>query len=180
MSAAALRAIALLAAMAPVLAPLAAAHTVADPDAGPAGGSLRTSFRVTHGCKGSPTVALAIRMPAGVISAKPMPKPGWTVEVKTEPLEKPVAGLHGVTIRQAVTEVSWRGGRLENAQFDEFTVLVGLPDRPGETLYFPTVQTCEKGVNEWTGIPAGGQSWHDLPSPAPFVRLLGHDHSHQH
>lgn len=179
MSVATSRALALLAALVPVLVPVAGAHTVADPDSGPAGRTLRTSFRVTHGCKGSPTVALTIRMPAGVISAKPMPKAGWTVEVKTEPLETPVAGLHGVTIRQAVTEISWRGGRLENAQFDEFTVLVGLPNRPGETLYFPSVQTCETGANEWTGIPATGQSWHDLPGPAPFVRLL-EDHSHRH
>lgn len=180
MSAVSLRTMILSGALLAALAPFADAHTVADPDSGPAGGTLRTSFRVTHGCKGSPTVAVTIRMPPGVISAKPMPKVGWTVEVKTEPLEKPVAGLHGMTIRQAVTEVSWRGGRLDNSQFDEFTVMVGLPDRAGETLYFPTVQSCENGVNDWTGVPAAGQSWHDLPNPAPFVRLLGHEHSHQH
>lgn len=95
MSVATSRALALLAALVPVLAPPAGAHTVADPHSGPAGRTLRTSFRVTHGCKGSPTVALTIRMPAGVISAKPMPKAGWKVEVKTEPLQTPVPAFTG-------------------------------------------------------------------------------------
>ena len=150
---------------------LVAAHTVAEPNEGIAGASLRTAFRVTHGCKGSPTLAVTIRMPEGVLSAKPMPKPGWKVEVKTRALDKPVASAHGFMIREAVTEVSWSGGRLENAEFDEFALLLGLPDRAGETLYFPTVQTCEKGANNWIGIPVAGQAWHDLPEPAPFIKL---------
>ena len=162
------------------LAPgLARAHTVAEPDEGTAGGYFRTAFRVTHGCKGSPTTAVTIRLPEGVIQAKPMPKPGWTIEIKTRPLDTPVDSGHGFKIREAVTEVTWRGGRLENAHFDEFVLSLRLPDRAGETLYFPTVQTCEKGANEWTGIPAAGQKWHDLPEPAPFVTLKkagGHAH----
>ena len=148
-----------------------AAHTVAEPNEGTAGASLRAAFRITHGCKGSPTLAVTIRMPEGVLSAKPMPKPGWQLEIKKRPLDKPVPGAHGNMIREAVTEVSWTGGRLENAEFDEFTLLLGLPDRAGETLYFPTVQTCEKGTNNWAGIPAAGQGWHDLPEPAPFIKL---------
>lgn len=163
------------------LAPaFAHAHIVADPAEGPAGGSVRTAFRVTHGCKGSPTVALTVRMPDGVLSAKPMAKPGWTVEIKTHPLDKPVAGPHGVTLRSAVTEITWRGGRLENAQFDEFVVMVGLPDRAGETLYFPVLQTCEKGENNWNGVPAAGQNWHDLPEPAPFLKLTAPAGGHAH
>ena len=150
------------------------AQTTADPDAGTAGGYQRTAFRITHGCKGSPTTAVTIRMPDSVILAKPMPKPGWTVEIKTRPLETPVDSGHGFKVREAVTEVTWRGGRLENAQFDEFVVMLRLPDLPegeaGETIYFPTVQACEKGENNWTGIPAPGRNWHDLPEPAPFVK----------
>jgi uncharacterized protein YcnI len=166
--------------LAAALASPVAAHTVADPDSGPAGASSRIAFRITHGCKGSPTIAMTIRMPAGVISAKPMPKPGWTIEIKSTPLDKPVTGLHGNAIRQAVTEVTWRGGRVENAEFDEFILLVGLPDRPGETLFFPAIQTCEKGSNEWTGIPASGQSSRDLASPAPSVRVLPGEQHHHH
>jgi uncharacterized protein YcnI len=159
---------------------LARAHIVADPSEAPAATSFRTAFRVTHGCKGSPTTALSIRMPEGVLSAKPMVKPGWTIEIKTRPLDTPVAGPHGIVIRNAVTEIIWQGGRLENNQFDDFVVMVSLPDRAGETLYFPTLQTCEKGTTNWNGIPAAGQAWHDLPEPAPFITLKPAATSHAH
>ena len=158
---------------------LARAHSVADPSEGTAGGYLRSAFRVTHGCKGSATTAVTIRIPEGVLSAKPMPKAGWTIETKTRPLDTPVDSGHGFKIREAVTEVTWAGGRLENAHFDEFVLSMRLPDKPGATLYFPMVQTCEKGSNSWTGIPATGQKWGDLPEPAPFITLkkaVGHAH----
>lgn len=158
----------------------ARAHVIANPNEGQAKSYLRTAFQVTHGCKGSPTVAVTIRMPDGVLSAKPMPKPGWTIDIKTRPLDHPVPGQHGFEIRNAVTEVTWQGGKLENAQFDEFVVMVGLPDRAGETLYFPTIQTCEKGANNWLGIPAAGQSWHDLPEPAPFITVRPAEAHHAH
>ncbi len=158
---------------------LARAHSIADPSEGTAGGYFRAAFRVTHGCKGSPTTAVTIRIPEGVLQAKPMPKAGWTIEIKTRPLDPPVDSGHGVKIRDAVTEVTWTGGRLENAHFDEFVLSMRLPDKPGATLYFPMVQTCEKGLHDWTGIPAAGQKWGDLPEPAPFITLkkaAGHAH----
>ena len=54
-----------------------------------------------------------------------------------------------------------------------------LPNKPGATLYFPMVQTCEKGSNNWIGIPAAGQKWGDLPEPAPYItvkKAVGHAH----
>jgi uncharacterized protein YcnI len=46
-----------------------------------------------------------------------------------------------------------------------------LPDAAAKPLYFPVIQECETGVSRWIEIPAAGQSPHDLPSPAPVVRL---------
>jgi uncharacterized protein YcnI len=158
---------------------LARAHSTADPSEGAAGDYLRTAFRVTHGCKGSATTAVTIRIPEGVLQAKPMPKAGWTIETKTRSLDTPVDSGHGFKIREAVTEVTWSGGRLENAHFDEFVLSMRLPNKPGATLYFPMVQTCEKGSNNWTGIPAAGQKWGDLPEPAPYIavkKAVGHAH----
>ena len=158
---------------------LARAHSTAEPSEGTAGDYLRTAFRVTHGCKGSPTTAVTIRIPEGVLQAKPMPTAGWTIETKTRPLDTPVDSGHGFKIREAVTEVTWSGGRLENAHFDEFVLSMRLPNKPGATLYFPMVQTCEKGSNNWTGIPAAGQKWGDLPEPAPYIavkKAVGHAH----
>jgi uncharacterized protein YcnI len=149
----------------------ARAHTVADPNEGAPGAYQRVAFRITHGCKGSPTVAVAIRLPESVVSAKPMPKPGWSLAIKMRSLNPPIDGGHGTKIHEAPSEVTWRGGPLDNTHFDEFVLTLRLPDKPGETFYFPTIQTCETGEHAWTGLPAAGQKWSDLPEPAPFVKL---------
>ncbi len=131
------------------------AHTTADPDEGTAGGYQRTAFRITHGCKGSPTTAVTIRMPDGVVLAKPMPKPGWTLEIKTRPLATPVDSGHGFKVREAVSEVTWRGGRLENAQFDEFVVMLRLPDLPeGKTPRRSTSRRYRPAKRARTAGPA--------------------------
>ena len=38
-------------------------------------------FAVPHGCAGSATTKIRVQIPDGVIDVKPMPKPGWNVEV---------------------------------------------------------------------------------------------------
>jgi uncharacterized protein YcnI len=147
------------------------AHVVPDPREAAPGKYFRTAFRVTHGCQGSATVAVSIRIPDGVMSVKPQPKPGWTIELQTRPVEPPVHGPHGHHIHEAVSEVTWRGGNLPDAYFDEFVLSMRMPDQPGTTLYFPVVQTCEKGKLEWTAVPAPGQQDSDAPDPAPSITL---------
>jgi periplasmic copper chaperone A len=46
---------------------------------------------VPHGCDGSATVALRARIPQGYIDVKPMPKPGWKLEVKPGTYASPSA-----------------------------------------------------------------------------------------
>jgi uncharacterized protein YcnI len=151
----------------------AGAHVVADPDRGPAGTYFRTALRVSHGCGGSPTIAVRVKIPDGVVAVKPQAKPGWQVTVTTRKLAQPAPNGHGGTLTETVDEIAWRGGPLPNSEFDEFGLAMKLPDRPaGTVLWFPTVQECEKGVHRWIGIPAAGQRWHDLGEPAPFVRLV--------
>lgn len=62
------------------------------------------------------------------------------------------------------------GGYFRMALRDEFGLGMKLPSEPG-TLYFPTVQECEKGESRWVEIPATGQRWGALKAPAPFVRI---------
>ena len=50
-------------------------------------------------------------------------------------------------------------------------MIVRLPDKAGQNLYFPIVQECEKGVHRWIEIPASGQDADKLREPAPFIRL---------
>lgn len=149
----------------------ASAHVTANPNQADAGWYFRTALRVPHGCEGSATVAVRVKIPAGVISLKPQMKPGWTISLKTRTLDEPLDAGKGRTVTEVVDEVAWRGGPLPDAYFDEFGLTMKLPARPGETLYFPVVQECEAGVQRWIEIPAEDESWGDLDEPAPFVRL---------
>ena len=79
---------------------------------------------------------------------------------------------HGKVVSERVSEVRWSGGRLADDNYEEFLVQVRLPDRPGDTLYFPTVQQCETGVHRWIEIPAAGKTRADYKEPAPQLKLL--------
>jgi uncharacterized protein YcnI len=73
-----------------------------------------------------------------------------------------------------VTEVSFTAGNLPDAYYDEFVFTGFLAGdlEAGNTLYFPVVQECEKGVHRWIEIPAAGKSSSDYPEPAPALKLL--------
>jgi len=141
-------------------APLAAAHSY-----------YKAVLRTPHGCSGLPTIAVRVQIPEGVTAVKPQPKPGWELEIVTQALTTPVTDGHGNTTTSRVAEIRWTGGRLLDAHYDEFVMRVRLPNRPGETVYFPTVQECETGADRWIEIPADGQSPRDLAYPAPRVTL---------
>lgn len=149
----------------------ACAHVTLNPNEGVADKYFRTALRVSHGCKTSPTVAVRIKMPDGVLSVKPQSKHGWAVTITRRPLPTPVRSGHGTMIFDQVDVIEWRGGPLADTHFDEFGLVMKLPAAPNATLWFPTVQECQEGKNQWVEIPAGEQKWQDLKEPAPFVRL---------
>lgn len=149
----------------------AAAHVTIEPREAPANSYYKAQFRVSHGCNGAPTVRVRVRIPAGAVSVKPQPKTGWQVETVRTKLAQPVDSAHGKQITEAVSEVVWSGGNLLDEHFDEFAVMMRLPDRPGTTLYFPVLQECEQGVSRWIEVPEAGKSARELREPAPAVRL---------
>jgi hypothetical protein len=69
-----------------------------------------------------------------------------------------------------LTGVTWRG-RLAAKDADQFGLFVKLPAKPG-SLYFPTLQQCEKGEIRWSDIPAAGQAPRNVPHPAPVLQLI--------
>ena len=159
-----------------VLSAAASAHIVlADPEA-EAGSYYAGAFRVGHGCDGKATTSVEIEIPDGILTARPRPKPGWTIAVKTAPLAEPVAAEGGRQITERTVSIAW-SGELSPDQFDEFEILMKLPAGEGP-IYFPVVQTCGGDAVAWTDIPAAGQAWHDVPHPAPVLTLIapaGHD-----
>jgi uncharacterized protein YcnI len=169
----------LAAALLATAAPGASAHVVAAPNEGAAGSYFRTALRITHGCAGAATVAVTVKLPPGIVTAKPQAKPGWAVAMTRRPLDRPADNGHGKPVAEVIDEITWRGGRLADSEFDEFGLVLKLPPGPaGTTLYLPVVQECEGGAQRWTEIPTGKQRWGDLASPAPFIRLLAPAHAH--
>lgn len=156
-------AVAILASLASL--PALAHVTLSNPQAR-AGSYYKAVFNVPHGCKGSPTVKLRIRIPDGVIAVKPQPKAGWKVDMIEGAYAKAYS-LHGAQVASGVREVSWTG-RLPDAYFDEFAFQAYLTgDLPaGSVVLFPVVQQCEKGVVRWIEASEAAEA------PAPRLTLL--------
>ncbi len=152
-------------------APAAHAHVTLETRQAPSGSYYKAVFRVGHGCDGSPTRTIRVRIPDGVVAVKPMPKTGWTLSTVEGPYATPYES-HGKTITKGVTEVVWSGGTLPDAWYDEFVFQAKLPEKPaGAMLYFPVVQECEKGAHRWIEIPEPGKAGQDDKEPAPGVTL---------
>ena len=137
------------------LAPLPAfAHVTLTQSSAPPGADFTAHFRVGHGCDGSATIALTVAMPLGVSNVRPATQPGWTI----------------ATVRDGnrITAVTWKGGPLAADKPGEFAVAILLPASPG-ALIFPAMQTCEKGMENWSEPPAADGD--HLNSPAPVLTV---------
>lgn len=131
----------------------ALAHVDPDPEEAQAGSQVSVGFTVQHGCDGSPTVQLDMRLPDGIAGAEPEPPAGWTGSVESN-------------------VITFAGGPLPDDQELTFRVLMTLPPTPDTTIYFPFVQRCEVGEIRWIAIPSDG-SGTELDEPAPAMRLVG-------
>jgi uncharacterized protein YcnI len=159
------------------------AHVVLDEPAVLAGHSYRAVFRVGHGCDGAATTAIKVFMPPGFSGAKPMPKPGWVLAVKTQKLDKPYVN-HGMQISEDVSEISWTAAGKDNvlpdAWYDEFVLRGSAPAQAGP-LWFRVQQTCDKITLDWSQIPAGGTSTQGLKAPAALLEVIPSEAAdHQH
>ncbi len=150
------------------------AHVTLDQREAPVGAGLRVAFKVGHGCSGSPTVRLRVRIPDGLIAVKPMPKSGWQIETVTAKYDKPYGYFGNATLTEGVREVVWSGGKLADDHYDEFVIsgFLAASMTPGMMLYLPVVQECETGVHRWIEIPTAGKSADDFKEPAPGLKLL--------
>lgn len=144
------------AAIALLTASAASAHVTLAENSAKAGSYTVATFRVSHGCGGSPTTALRIEIPASIAFAHPQPKPGWMLAMDRT--------------GDRVTAITWSGDNLPSDEFDEFSVMFKLPKDAGP-LVFPATQTCEKGVESWNEVPQAGQDPHALKNPAPILTV---------
>jgi uncharacterized protein YcnI len=161
----------------------AAAHVTLEQPAAPAGTGYKAVLRVTHGCEGTATHTVRVLVPEGFRGAKPMPKPGWALELRLAPLAAPYAS-HGRGVTDDVVEITWRAASREawlpDAHYDEFVLRGQTPDA-ARPLWFKVQQLCEKGQWDWSDVPASGTSTRGLRAPAVLLEVQpAGDGGHKH
>jgi periplasmic copper chaperone A len=156
----------------------AAAHVVLEQRSAPAGSYYKGVLRITHGCEGSATTRVTVQLPEGFRGAKPMIKAGWTIRAPKTKLAQPYES-HSKQITEEVSTISWSGGLLPDALYDEMAFMGRLPDVPGK-LYFKVLQECEKGRHDWSAIPAADKKLSDYPEPAAELLVTPKELSTHH
>lgn len=160
------------AALVALLPALADAHATLETQEAAANSTYKAVVRIGHGCEGSPTTAIRVQVPEGVIAVKPMPKPGWELTTKKGDYEK-AYDYFGTQMTKGVQEVVWSSGSLPDEFYDEFVFSARLTDfEPGTVVYFPTVQECAEGVHRWIEIPKVGEDPDSYAEPAPSITII--------
>jgi len=152
----------------------ASAHVGVSPDNTTANSPALLTFAIPHGCETSGTTKMTITLPAELNDAQPTVNPNWTAAKVTEQLPEPKKLADGSSITKRTSQIVYTAKSPLNPEFRDVLVLsVKLPDTPGKTLYFPTLQDCEQGQTKWTDIPQDGQDEESVKSPAPSVTVTG-------
>jgi uncharacterized protein YcnI len=129
----------------------AMAHVTITPSTTAAGATAVLRVEIPHGCVGSATTAISIRMPEGVADVTASGTDRWAVD-------------------QAADGVTWTTDEpLPDGEHDEVELSVRLPDDVGATLVFPVVQQCEEGEAAWTEVAEHSEGHDALERPAPVV-----------
>ncbi|MER6961825.1 YcnI family protein [Streptomyces sp. NPDC000618] len=150
----------------------ASAHVTVHPESyakGATDGVL--SFRVPDEEDTASTTEVQVFLPTDhpVLGVLVRPQDGWTPKVTTTELKTPVKTDDG-TITEAVTEITWTGGKIAAGQYEDFDVAFGqLPDDTGQ-LVFKALQTYSDGKTvRWIEEAAAGAD--EPENPAPVLKL---------
>ena len=158
------------------LAAPASAHVTISASTTAAGAFTVLTVSVPHGCDGSSTTEVAIQIPEQINAVTPTRNPLWEVDKQVEQLDPPVTDAHGNEITERVATVTYTANTpLPEGYRDAFELSLQLPDQEGETLVFPTIQTCEQGESAWIEVPEDGQDPEELELPAPSVTVTASD-----
>lgn len=159
---------------------VASAHvTAVSPDKVVKGGDAVITFRVPDEDDAAKTTKFTVTFPtsAPVLDADTAPVPGWTPDVVTSKLDKPMK-VGDLTVTEAVSSITWTaqdGAGIAPGQFQQFSIAVeGLPSNVDD-LVMPATQTYDSGkVVNWSDQPPapGAQ---EPEHPAPHLTLSADD-----
>ncbi|MEU5535977.1 YcnI family protein [Streptomyces sp. NPDC020362] len=151
---------------------VASAHVTVHPESyakGATDGVL--TFRVPNEEDGASTTKVQVFLPTDhpVLGVLVSPQDGWTAKVTNTKLKTPVKTDDG-TITDAVSEVTWTGGKIDPGHYEDFNVAFGqLPDDTDQ-LTFKTLQSYSDGKTvRW--IEEAQQGDDEPENPAPVLKL---------
>jgi periplasmic copper chaperone A len=122
--------------------------------------------RVPNERPNADTTEVTVQFPDGLTFVSFQPKPGWKRTIEMETLDEPIE-VFGEEITEQVASVTWSGGVIKPGEFDEFGVSFRVPETPGESLMFPSLQTYSNGeVVRWVDPDP------EAETPAPQVAVL--------
>lgn len=146
------------------------AHVSVSADTTAAGSYALLTFGVPHGCDGSATTRIAIKIPDQILSVTPTVNPNWDVQKVTAAVTPPVTDSHGNQITERVDQVVYTARTPLPADLRDALVLSAkIPDAAGQTLSFPIIQTCEVGETAWIEQEVAGQP--EPAHPAPTIEV---------
>ncbi|MEU8302670.1 YcnI family protein [Actinomadura sp. NPDC048955] len=154
------------------LAAAASAHVSVNPKTAEQGSYSKVSFRVPNERDDASTTKLVVNLPTDhpLSSVSVRPLPGWTVKVEKSRLPRPVK-TEGGELTEAVTKITWSGGKIEPGRFEEFDVSMGPLPTDTDRLVFKADQTYSGGeVVKWEEPPAEGAN--EPEHPSPVLKLL--------
>lgn len=129
-----------------------------------AGVPVRLALQVGHGCGESPTTALVVQVPDGLLLARPLAKPGWNISTQARALDKPYS-RHGMSFGETTTLIRWEGGSLPSQLADEFVFNAIVAEGASGSLVLRVQQACRDGQKfDWSGPP-------DSAEPAPVLAV---------
>ncbi|MBO4259159.1 YcnI family protein [Streptomyces griseorubiginosus] len=150
----------------------ASAHVTVHPESyakGATDGLL--TFRVPNEEDAASTTKVQVFLPTDhpVLGVLVSPQDGWTPKVTTTKLKTPVKTDDG-TITDAVSEITWTGGKITAGQYEDFNVAFGqLPDDTDQ-LTFKALQTYSDGKTvRWIEAASSGDE--EPENPAPVLKL---------
>lgn len=153
------------------LAGPASAHVTIDPGEEEQGGYGTINVKVPNERDNASTVRLEVSLPTDhpLSSVMPQPVPGWDVEVTRSTLDKPVE-VHGEKINEAITKITWSGGKVGPGRFQQFPVSMGQLPEDTDRLVFKALQTYDnEEIVRWIEEPKEGAA--EPEHPAPVLRL---------
>jgi uncharacterized protein YcnI len=155
-----------------LLAGPAFAHVTVQPGTAEKGGYSTIALKVPNEKDNASTVKLEVTLDPKhpLSSVMPQSVPGWDVKVEKTKLDKPLQ-MHGKTIDEAVSKITWTGGKIEPGQFQQFPLSVGPLPTDTDALVFKALQTySDDEVVRWIdpSKPGGAEAEH----PAPTLKLV--------